>query len=77
MRIMTNPSFLAILDFSTAATDRHAAIAQLEREQPVVTAMPGCIGFRVFASRQSDCGITVLHEWIDQASFEVYLASDA
>jgi quinol monooxygenase YgiN len=74
---MTTPSFIAILDFSTSAADRPAAIAQLEREQPAVSAMPGCVGFRAFASNQSDTAITVLHEWIDQASFEQYLASDA
>jgi quinol monooxygenase YgiN len=74
---MTAPSFIAILDFSTAASDRHPAIAQLEREQPVVSEMPGCVGFRVFESRQSDTGITVLHEWTDSASFDRYLGSDA
>ena len=38
--------------------------------------MPGCVAFRVFASRQSDTSITVLHEWIDQPSFDAYLASE-
>jgi quinol monooxygenase YgiN len=74
---MTTPSFIAILDFSTAPADRPTAIAQLEREQPVVSAMPGCVAFRVFANRQNDTGVTVLHEWIDQASFDQYLASAA
>jgi quinol monooxygenase YgiN len=74
---MTTPSFIAILDFSTAAADRPMALAQLEREQPSVTAMPGCLAFRVFCSREDDTGITVLHEWIDQASFAEYLASEA
>jgi quinol monooxygenase YgiN len=74
---MTTPTFIAILDFSTAAADRPAAIAQLEREQPVVTAMPGCLAFRVFPDHPGGTGITVLHEWADQASFDGYLASDA
>lgn len=74
---MTTPTFIAILDFSTAATDRPTAIAQLERERPGVTAMAGCIAFRAFAGRENDTDITVLHEWIDQASFDAYLASDA
>jgi quinol monooxygenase YgiN len=74
---MTTPSFIAILDFSTAATDRPLAIAQLERERPVVNSMPGCVAFRVFTDRQSDTGITVVHEWVDHASFDRYLASDA
>jgi quinol monooxygenase YgiN len=73
---MTTPTFIAILDFSTAAADRPAAIAQLEREQPVVTAMPGCLAFRVFPDG-ADTGVTVLHEWADQASFDGYLASEA
>ncbi len=74
---MTTPTFIAILDFSTTAADRPAAIAQLEREQPVIRAMSGCIAFRAFDSHQNDTDITVLHEWIDQASFDAYLASDA
>jgi quinol monooxygenase YgiN len=74
---MTTPSFIAILDFSTAAADRPMALAQLEREQPTVSAMPGCVAFRVFGGRENDTGITVLHEWIDQASFVEYLASEA
>jgi quinol monooxygenase YgiN len=74
---MTTPTFLAILDFSTAAANRPAAIAQLEREQPVVTAMPGCLAFRVFPDRLNGTSVTVLHEWADVASFEGYLASDA
>ncbi|MDQ1384096.1 MAG: hypothetical protein QOG65_1475 [Actinomycetota bacterium] len=74
---MTTPSFIAILDFSTAAADRPTAIAQLEREQPTISVMPGCVAFRVFCDRENDTGITVLHEWIDQASFADYLASDA
>ena len=74
---MTTPTFIAILDISIAPTERETAISQLEREQPVVGAMPGCVGFRIFASRDSDTGITVLHEWADAASFGEYLASDA
>jgi quinol monooxygenase YgiN len=73
---MTTPCFIAILDFSTSASDRPTALAQLERERPAVTDMPGCLGFRFFSSRQDDTGITVLHEWTDQASFDAYLASE-
>jgi quinol monooxygenase YgiN len=74
---MTTPTLIAIVDFSTTASDRQAAIAQLEREQPVVGAMPGCVAFRVFASRQNDTGVTVIHEWTDTTSFDRYLASEA
>ena len=71
------PTFIAILDFSIAAADRPTAIAQLEREQPAVGSMPGCLAFRILPNHDSDTDITVLHEWADQASFDQYLASDA
>jgi quinol monooxygenase YgiN len=74
---MTTPSFIAIVDFCTTAADRPTAIAQLERERSTVTAMPGCLALRVFCGRDNDTGITVLHEWVDQASFAEYLASEA
>jgi len=69
--------FIAIVDFSTAAADRPAAMAQLEGERDVVRAMPGCKGFRVFASPERDTDITVLHEWDDELSFRAYAASEA
>ncbi len=74
---MTTPTFIAILDFSTSASNRPMAIAQLEREHPAVASMAGCVAFRVFADRQNDTDITVLHEWDAQASFDEYLASEA
>lgn len=73
---MDDPTFIAILDFAVSAADRPAAVAHLERERSKVRAMPGCIAFRVFPSPESDRGITVLHEWRDQAAFDGYLASD-
>lgn len=74
---MTHPSFIALLDLSTAAADRPMAIAQLDDERPTVEAMSGCVGFRVFPARDDEFGITVIHEWADQASFDCYLESDA
>ena len=71
------PAFIALLDFDTAPTDRRWAIEQLDRERPVVESMPGCVAFRVVEDGRSDTGITVIHEWIDQASFAGYLSSDA
>jgi quinol monooxygenase YgiN len=68
---------IAILDFSTATTDRPAALAQLDRERDEVRAMPGNVAFRVYASRQDGTGITVVHEWDDEASFAGYLGSDS
>ncbi|MCU1391577.1 MAG: putative antibiotic biosynthesis monooxygenase [Ilumatobacteraceae bacterium] len=69
--------FIAILDLSTTALDRPAALAQLHGEQTPIRAMSGCIGFRVFAAGDNDTDLTVLHEWADEASFTAYLASDA
>jgi quinol monooxygenase YgiN len=68
--------FLAILDFDTAATDRPAALAQLDREHDEVRAMPGNLAFRIYASRENDTRVTVVHEWDDEASFAGYAASE-
>ena len=69
--------FIAILDFSTAAADRPIALAQLDRERDQVRQMPGNIAFRVYTSRTDESEITVVHEWVDEASFAAYLASDS
>lgn len=69
--------FIAIVDFTTAATDRPAALAQLDRERDQVRAMPGNIAFRVYASRLDETAVTVVHEWDDEASFAGYLGSDS
>jgi quinol monooxygenase YgiN len=74
---VTAPTLIAILDFSTSSADRSTAIAQLGREQPIVRSMPGCLGFRVFPSVETDTDITVVHEWTDQSRFADYLASEA
>lgn len=68
---------LAIVDFATTAADRPAAIAQLEAEADTVRAMPGCVGFRVFPSPESDTDVTILHEWTDAGSFEAYATSES
>jgi quinol monooxygenase YgiN len=67
---------IAILDFDTAATDRPAALAQLDNEYDEVRTMPGNLAFRVYASRADDSRVTVVHEWDDEASFTGYLTSD-
>jgi quinol monooxygenase YgiN len=69
--------FVAILDFSTAVIDRPAALAQLDRERDEVRAMPGNLAFRVYASRDDNTRVTVVHEWEDEASFAEYLTSDS
>jgi quinol monooxygenase YgiN len=69
--------FIAILDFATGAADRAQALTQLESERPLVRSMPGNLAFRVYASREDDRTLTVVHEWTDQSSFADYLSSDA
>ncbi|HST80861.1 MAG TPA: antibiotic biosynthesis monooxygenase [Kineosporiaceae bacterium] len=69
--------FIAILDFSTDANDRPAALAQLDGEKAEVRAMPGNLAFRVYASRADETQITLVHEWDDEASFAGYLTSEA
>jgi quinol monooxygenase YgiN len=68
---------IAILDLTTAATDRPAALAQLDGERDTVRALPGNIAFRVYASRQDQTQVTVVHEWQNEASFVGYLESDS
>ena len=68
---------IAILDLHTAAAERAAALAQLDRERAEIAAMPGNLAFRVYAARADDTGVTVVHEWEDAASFAAYLDSDA
>jgi quinol monooxygenase YgiN len=68
---------IAIVDFSTAAADRPAALAQLDSERDQVRAMPGNLAFRVYASREDEARITVVHEWDDKASFDGYLRSES
>ncbi|MGO1050999.1 putative quinol monooxygenase [Crossiella sp. CA198] len=68
---------IATVDFSTAPADRVAALAQFDAERDRVRAMPGNRDFRIFASREDDGQITVLHEWVDVESFRGYLASES
>jgi quinol monooxygenase YgiN len=69
--------FIAIIDFSTDAADRPAALAQLDRESDQIRAMPGNLAFRVYASRDDQTRVAVIHEWDDEASVARYLASES
>ncbi len=66
---------IALLDLRTVAVDRPAALAQLDSERDAIRAMPGNLDFRVFASRDDDETVTVLHEWADEEAFAAYLSS--
>jgi quinol monooxygenase YgiN len=68
---------IAVLDLRTAAADRPVALAQLDSEKNEIRAMAGNLDFRVYAARDDEEAVTVIHEWADEPSFADYLASDA
>jgi quinol monooxygenase YgiN len=68
---------IAVLDLRTAATDRTAALAQLDSERDEIRAMSGNLDFRVYAAREDEEAVAVIHEWADEASFADYLSSEA
>jgi len=39
--------------------------------------MSGNLDFRVYAARDNQEAVTVLHEWADEPSFAAYLSSEA
>lgn len=69
--------FIAIVDFATTVTDRPGALAQLDAERDQIRAMAGNLAFRVYAGREDDRRVTIVHEWDHEASFDSYLRSDA
>jgi quinol monooxygenase YgiN len=68
---------IAVLDLRTTAADRGAALAQLDGEREEIRAMPGNLDFRVYAARDSEEEVTVIHEWVDAPSFAAYLCSES
>jgi quinol monooxygenase YgiN len=68
---------IAVLDLSTAPADRATALAQLDGERAGIRAMSGNLDFRVYAARDDEEGVTVIHEWADEPSFAAYLSSPA
>ncbi len=69
--------FIAVLDLRTTPTDRPAALAQLDSERDEIRAMPGNLDFRVYAARDDDQAVAVIHEWADEPSFAAYLSSES
>ncbi len=68
---------IAVLDLRTTSADRAAALAQFDGEREEIRAMPGNLDFRVYAARDNEEDVTVIHEWADQASFAAYLSSES
>ena len=67
---------IAVLDLRTTPTDRPAALAQLDSERDEIRAMPGNLDLRVYAARDDEEAVTVIHEWADETSFAAYLSSE-
>ncbi len=68
---------IALLDLRTTSADRAAALAQLDSERDEIRAMPGNLDFRVYAARDDEESVAVIHEWVDEPSFAAYLSSPA
>ena len=68
---------IAVLDLHTPAGDRAAALAQLDGERDEIRAMTGNLDFRVYAARDDQELVVVIHEWVDEPSFAAYLASES
>jgi quinol monooxygenase YgiN len=68
---------IAILDLHTTTAQRPVALAQLDDEREEIRAMPGNLDFRVYAARDDEGAVVVVHEWADEESFAGYLSSDA
>lgn len=68
---------IAVLDLHTNPSDRALALAQLDGERDEIRAMSGNLDFRVYAARDDQEAVTVLHEWADESSFAAYLSSEA
>ena len=68
---------IAVLDLRTTTADRPVALAQLDSEREEIRAMPGNLDFRVYAARDDEEAVVVIHEWADESSFAGYLSSDA
>ncbi len=68
---------IAVLDLRTTKADRPVALGQLDSEKDEIRAMPGNLDFRVYAARDDEEAVVVIHEWADEVSFAGYLASEA
>lgn len=68
--------FIAVLDLWTTPADRADALTQLDSEREEIRAMPGNLDFRVYAARDDEGAVAVIHEWVDEASFGAYLSSE-
>lgn len=52
---------IAVLDLRTTTADRAVALAQLDSERDEIRAMPGNLDFRVYAARDDEEAVAVIH----------------
>lgn len=67
---------LAHLTFTVRPEAQQEALRVLLDEVPAVRAMAGCVAFTPFADPTVDGGLGVVHEWVTEADFAAYLASE-
>lgn len=68
---------VAHVDFKVAEADRKMVLQVLLDQGLAVRSMPGCKRFVPFEDSTQEGGVGVIHEWLDRASFDAYLASPA
>jgi quinol monooxygenase YgiN len=67
---------IVIVDFAVAPRDAALAQSSLDGEASIVRALPGNLGYSVWASPHQPGAFRLMHEWTDDASFAAYRASD-
>lgn len=67
--------FIAIVDFTVAAANRAAALAELLTDADAVRAMKGNIGFRCYLDPVMPEALCIVHEWQDAEAFAAYTNS--
>lgn len=68
---------IAIVEFSTTAADRPAALTHLDGERDRVRALPGSLAYQIYACRDDETRTVIVQEWADEASMEGYRRSDS
>jgi quinol monooxygenase YgiN len=64
------------VDFQTAPKDHALTLATLRAERPVVTALPGNLGYTILTHPGTEGKMTLIHHWADAETLAAYRASD-
>jgi quinol monooxygenase YgiN len=68
---------IVIVDFTVAPADSALVHSTLLAEAPVVRALPGNLGFSIWADPDTPGTWRLMHEWTDAAGFEAYRSTPA